>query len=436
VGGVRPAELAIKLRIEELPGVNAYTLYGAKIRLYSVYSSAANAEEVLRGEFWVTSVSRLKTIYTIKASDALIWLESGSYNDAGATGKAQDNPIYQYCVSWVRTLSGNFSGVIDYVNATLTACDVDNITYVERTDIVNQQPNGIGFALLPVDIAGSSFSRSPRDYASFIAAISAGCVQMLTDPADPDVRKLYLTPYAYTPEGSDSFCDMWSRTIDVPYSTITADSCDVADYTVYIQSVYFKAYNERAWSCHAERSKHAANTIIDLSGNPFVDGRYYNFNSDLPNSPYDVTMWLRHHFHNNDGETFTVRPFAVRCHPQFASCADYPKLGQRIRIEVQPDIWQESIITKMAWKFRGGWEFGCAGKDSRLLSQAAKKSLAKHSEEAAKTYANIGINGVRSTAEAAQSTAKTALDGLNAAITTYNNNFDGIWERLNRLENQ
>ena len=44
IGGVRPAELAIKLRIE-LPEVNAYTLYGAKIRLYSIYSSAENAEE-------------------------------------------------------------------------------------------------------------------------------------------------------------------------------------------------------------------------------------------------------------------------------------------------------------------------------------------------------------------------------------------------------
>lgn len=428
VGGVRPAELAVKLRIE-LPEVNAYTLYGAKIRLYSIYSSAENAEEVLRGEFWITSVSRLKTIYTLKASDALVWLDSGAYlSGSGQSQNENDNPVYQYCVGAIRTLPVNFSeGIMGFVNSQLTAWDMDTIAFDIRQDVTNAFPNGLGYVLPPVDLVGSCGSRSPRDYAAYLAQLAAGCVQMITDPDNPELCKLYLTPYNYHPTAacSDAFRSMWDSVITIPYDIIAADGCDIADYEIIIQSVYAKTYDDTGWSSESEYDKYAGNVVLDLSENPFLNGRWL-----YDGQPFDVFYNIRQQL------TLEKRPFSVQCHPQFAKLIDYPKLGQIIRIEESPGCWKNSIITKMIWSFRGGWKFGCAGKDSRVLSQAAKRSLAKHSEEAAKTYASIGINHVRSTAESALSQADAAVSGLNDTIAAYNSNFEGIWNRLNALENK
>ncbi|MGN0592503.1 MAG: hypothetical protein ACI4JQ_04605 [Ruminococcus sp.] len=435
VGGVRPDELSIKLRIA-LDGVNAYTLYGAKIRLYSIYDSAENAEPVLRGEFWVTSVSRTKTIYTLRASDALVWLDSGSYlSSSGQSQTENDNPVYQYCSGAIRTLPVNFSdGVMEFVNRRLTEWGIDTIAFDIRQDVTNAFPNGLGYVLPPIDVVGSCGSRSPRDYAAYLAQIAAGCVQMIPDPDNPDVCKLYLTPYNYHPtaECSDRFKAMWDHVIAIPYGTITADSCDIADYEVSIQSVYAKTYDEIGWSSESEYDRFGGNAVLDLSDNPFLNGRWlYN------GQPFDVFQGIRQQL------TLEKRPFSVKCHPQFAKLTDYPKLGQKIKIEEAPDDWKTSIITKMVWNFRGGWEFGCAGKDSRVLSQAAKRSLAKHAEEHAKTYANIvannasgGISEAKQLANEAWAYADAAQANANSRVSydEYNTEIAAIWAAINAKE--
>lgn len=434
VGGVRPAELAIKLRIK-LPEVNAYTLYGAKIRLYSIYSSAENAEEVLRGEFWVTSVSRTKTVYTLKASDALVWLDSGSYlTGSGETKTEGDNPIYSHCVSWVGSLRFLLNGILNFTNEQLTACGIDTIAFDIREDVTNNIPNGHGYVLLPPELAGTCGTRSPRDYAAYLAQLSAGCVQMITDPDNPDLCKLYLTPYNYHPtaECSDKFGAMWDNVITIPYDTITIDSCDIADYEIIIQSVYAKTYDDIGWSSESKYDKYGGNAILDLSDNPFLNGRWL-----YKGSPFDVFQGIRQQL------TLGKRPFSVQCHPQFARLIDYPKLGQKIKVEESPGDWKTSIITKMVWSFRGGWKFGCAGKDSRVLSQAAKRSLAKHAEESAKTYANIvangaagGISEAKQLADEAWNYADAAQANANSRVSydEFNSEIASIWAAINAKE--
>ena len=442
IGGVRPAELAIKLRIE-LPEVNAYTLYGAKIRLYSIYSSAENAEETLRGEFWVTSAKRTRSIYTLKASDAIVWLDSGAYDisSAGNTQTETDNPIYQYCVNAIRTIEANFTyGIMAYVNNQLAACEIEPIAFDVRKDITNNFPDEFSFALLPAEISGSCGSRSPRDYAAYLAQLAAGCVQMIPCPDEPEVCKLYLTPYGYQPTGdcSDAFRAIWADPVTITYDTIALEGCDIADYELYVQKTYIKTYDETGWSSGSEYRKYCGNVVIDLSGNPFLDGRWYHGHdiNGVQKNPFSVLSGI--------GEQLAKcakRPFALKCHPQFARLANYPKLGQRIRIEEQPREWKESIITKMIWTFRGGWTFGCAGSDSRVLSQAAKQSLAKHAENAAKTHANILMNtasasvaAVSETADAAMAQANQTVIDLRNTINIYDSNFQGVWDRLAALE--
>ncbi len=431
VGGVRPAELAVKLRIE-LPEVNAYTLYGAKIRLYSIYSSAEDAQEVLRGEFWVTSVKRSRTVYTIKASDAIVWLDTGSYtSESGESQTESDNPIYQFCYSAVRTMTAHFNeGIMPYVNGQLAACEIDPILYDIRSDVTNNFPDTYAYVLIPTEVSGSCGSRSPRDYASYLAQLAAGCMQMLPSPDEPDTCKLYLTPYGYEPAetSSEAFRATWADPISIPYDTIELDSCDIADYTLYVQKIYIKTYDETGWASGGAYNKYMGNIVIDLSGNPFLDGRWYH-GEGLGKKPFPVL--------NGIGEQLAKcekRPFSLRCHPQFARLTDYPKLGQKIRIESSPGVWKESLITRMMWKFRGGWQFSCAGSDSRVLSQAAKQSLAKHAENSAKTHANIIAGSARKTADAALAQAEQTVKDLGNTITAYNNNFQSIWDRLDALE--
>ena len=83
-----------------------------------------------------------------------------------------------------------------------------------------------------------------------------------------------------------------------------------------------------------------------------------------------------------------VRPFKLKCHKAFVNWKEYPKLGLQIEIEDADGKVKKSIITKAIWKFRGGWELGCTGSDNRVLSQAAKKSLASHESGNVKMYAN------------------------------------------------
>lgn len=89
LGSVRPAELSIQLHLEQ-DGINAYNLYGAKIILYSCYQKEPKPSDwIFRGMFWVTSVSRKKTLYTLRASDALVWLNNNSISSA--SGKVDND---------------------------------------------------------------------------------------------------------------------------------------------------------------------------------------------------------------------------------------------------------------------------------------------------------------------------------------------------------
>jgi len=443
IGGVRPAELAIKLRLE-IPNVNAYTLYGAKIRLYSAYCSFPVPDDkwLLRGEFWVTSVKRTKTIYTIRASDAIIWLDSGSYvSSVGSTQTAEDNPIYKICVSAARTLDANFNdGIFTHINGTLQEMDVEQVLHEIRTDITNNAPANRGFILIPTDVSGASGSRSPRDYAMHLTQLAAGCMQVLVSPTDPDKAKIFVTPFGYVPDGDDAFARSWENVIEIPYETIELDSCDIADYELYIHMVYTKTYDETGWSCGGAAHKYSGNIVVDLSGNPFLDGRWYNWGKTN-----DVTELIFSVMSNIGSQLGTVkkRPFSLKCHHAFTSLEDMPKLGQRIKIEEKPGEWKESLITKMIWHFRGGWEFGCAGSDSRVLSQAAKRSLASHAEDNSKAYANViareagaSIDEVRGTANYAKATADSVNNAWNAYMPGVWNDISNLDARLSALESR
>jgi len=421
IGGVRPAELALKLRLE-LPDVNAYTLYGAKIRLYSAYHTAPVPDDkwLLRGEFWVTSVKRTKTVYSLRASDALIWLDSGSYvTSHAAESNEEDNPIYKICSSAIYPLDSLVNAVLNYVDEQLEASGIDKLQKDIRYDITNESAGEKGYVLLPVSVSGAAGSRSPRDYAAMLAQLAAGCLQVTVTPDAPEAAKIFITPYGYDPTyGLEEFKKSWTNTVKIGYEEIELDSCDIADYELFIHMTYVKTFDGIGWSSGGAAHKYSGNVVIDLTNNSFLDGRRYHLKDALQNNTVFPVL-------NNIGSQLGAvkkRPFSLKCHHAFKSLEEMPKLGQKIKIEEKPGEWKESFITKMIWHFRGGWELGSAGSDSRVLSQAAKRSLASHAEDNAKTYANIAARSVDSRVSYLES--------------FYDDELSRIWGHLSALENQ
>ena len=452
IGGVRPAELSIKLRIKAQEA-NTFSLYGSKIILWSKCSSIPNdpeAQWLLRGEFWVTSVSRRKDIYTLKASDAIVWLDNGAYEtSAGEQTKADFNKMYEMIGSGFAAASYICNETIgNFVNDIMSLTDSGKIFFGTRDDILNEFPGNKAYVLLPQKITGGYGCKTPRDLMSFLAQIAGGCVQMLpstqykSDDIDGDAAPvMFITPLGYKPtreltEYDRFFKSLWDAPIKIPYETIKSDGCEIADYDLHVQCTYIKTHDGTGWSCSSDLAPHAGNVVFDLSDNLFVTGRYFHDMNAC--SPFQVINPLYGHFAAID-----KRPFKLDCCPLFRKLSELPKLGQEIEIEEKPGEWKKSLITKMVWKFRGGWEFGCGGSDSRVLSQAARRSLASHAEEKCKAYANIiareagaSIDGVRDTADYAKATA----DSVNTAWNTY---MPGVWSdisnlnaRLSALENQ
>lgn len=449
-GGVNPAELSIKLKLYN-EKINAYNLYGAKIKLWSCYTETAESEKewILRGEFWVTSVSRIKDIYTIKANDALVWMNTSCYTTSNKEKdykKDDRTPLYDALVSSASDLGNSFNKVINYINELLKENEIEKIEISnEHTISVNMKESG---AFIRDDAQNISYS--PIDYLKEIGEISAGCCQMITDTQDTSKRKLLLSSLGFPPENAEisnieEVKKEW-ETIEIPYAIIAQDSCDIANWCIFYQRVYAKTYDETGWwNCYAW-NKFQGNVVLDLTGNTFIDGFLYGNNAygEEENSSKMWRIIQSAHDHINKTEK---RPFKLKCYKVFKTLYEYPKLGQKIRIEEKPGQWRGSIITKMIWKFRGGWEFGCAGSDSRVLSQAAKKSLASHAEQKAKAYAsNINEKAINAANEAQKEAQETwidaynwnidrvnDLDNINLDISGIKGDISNLWDAINSL---
>lgn len=422
-GSVRPAELSIKLKLDnEIDGkkINKFNVYGAKITLWSCYTDTNERPEntsdkwILRGEFWVTSVSRTKNIYTLRASDALVWFQSDSYE-----GKNCDNNIYAILTGNPFYLMGAFRVIVDEVNRMLKNVDENGIEIAPPIAEIEYDSNrgdtlcgNLGWMCLRVDENGHK-SRTSSDYLKDLGEITAGFARMETDAEHPDTRRLYLLSYGYSPKEetcSSTFKEFWDSITTITYDTIASDGIEYSDWGIFFRAISCEMFTGVNYAVSTGALPYQGNAIIDLSGNSFIEGRLSQAPSWAEGDPYNIVVDSGYlsYMHN-----LHIRPFTLKCYPVFKTLNEYPKLGQKIRIEAEPNEWRDSIITKMIWKFRGGWEFGCSGQDTRVLSQAAKKSLASHAEQKAKVYAsNINKNAMniaRADAETANSNANNRL---------------------------
>lgn len=463
LGGVRPAELSIKLRLDG-EGVNAYNLYGAKITLYSCYKQNPTASDwVFRGFYWVTSVSHVKNIYTLRASGVLVWLDANNYSsDRNTTSKNTDGKteIDSVLINTHYSLNNSANHILGVINKELEQLGIDTIKFWLMPETQSTTPHnlvGIFRNDSPEFPAGEEMrewgvldendgyfnSRAASDYIADIAELYAGFATERTClNATPSTPELQIIPFGYQNQSAGY------GTVSIKYSEIERDSLDIAGYQLYFQQVYFNAFDNTRWKWYSTAKKYGGNVIVDITGNSFLDGRNHgmirydqdnntNHCSNDTENNFEIMSTIKNHLN-----TLTVRPFKLKCHKMFENWKEYPKLGMQIEIEDADGKVKKSIITKAIWKFRGGWELGCTGSDNRVLSQAAKKSLASHASGNVKMYANYvasrlngRVNDVKEAAKSAWDYADTAQDNANSRVlqATYDSDIADIWDRINSL---
>lgn len=463
LGGVRSAELSIKLRLDG-EGVNAYNLYGAKITLYSCYKQNPTASDwVFRGFYWVTSATHVKNIYTLRASDVLVWLDANNYSsDSNTTSKNTDGKteIDSVLINTHYSLNNSANHILGVINKELEQLGIDTIKFWLMPETQNTTPHnlvGIFRNDSPEFPAGEEMrewgvldendgyfnSRAASDYIADIAELYAGFATertcLNTTPSTPELQ---IIPFGYQNQSAGY------GTVSIKYSEIERDSLDIAGYQLYFQQVYFNAFDNTWWKWYSTAKKYGGNVIVDITGNSFLDGRNHgmirydqdhntNHCSNDTENNFEIMSTIKNHLN-----TLTVRPFKLKCHKMFENWKEYPKLGMQIEIEDADGKVKKSIITKAIWKFRGGWELGCTGSDNRVLSQAAKKSLASHASGNVKMYANYvasrlngRVNDVKEAAKSAWDYADAAQDNANSRVlqATYDSDIADIWDRINSL---
>lgn len=350
LGGVFSAQLSAKLRISG-ENVNSYTIIGAKINVYSWYGNDQSKEK-LRGIFWVTSASRINDIYTISASDALIWLNSTSYDDREQG--ASENKIYARLSSSIRDMTNNLKEIINVVNEVL---DEDKkIVWRGDGGVVNNMPSGIGYVLLPPDKIGEISTKNPRDYVSWLAELACGFVFVGYGENDAWIK---IGQY-----WEDDYIEILPEETEL-------NSCEIADFKLKFNRVYAEIYDGSSGSEHGEIT--AGGITIDISANPFKDGHWEYHGGNA----MDVIGKM---FEKLTSPKINFRPFKLKCHK-----TAFFELGQKVKL---PN-GEFSLLTGINWQFRGGYTLSCAGRDTRILSVAAKRSQAAKVKDLAFTKINF-----------------------------------------------
>ena len=411
--------------------------------------------------FWVTSVSRKKTLYTLQASDALVWLNNNSISSGSGKVDDDESEVSKKLRDKLEGYEGESGGggvyplhdivtdIVTWTNDILQNMIAEKpLAYEPIDSIPNNNPqlgnSYSGYTLMRKSEEGESRNTrySAIDYISALAKPACSFVCMRNDQYQNNDSQV---PFSLVPFG------FFKDKIRVPFSAIARDSCDVASYNIYIQKVYFKTYDDTGWTNARKYKPMLGNVEIDLSSNCFFDGRrmetVLNYQEDFPDAndknEYPIVEAAANYlFHN-----VLLKPFQLKCYLKFDDMEHFPKLGQRIEIEYQPGKWAESTITNMTWKFRGGWEFSCTGKDTRVLAQASKRSLAFNAENASKRHADIAAASAKKAANNAWDHANGAYERINQVVTDdiqnlendkveqtdYDNEIAAIWNAINNL---
>ncbi|MGN1411536.1 MAG: hypothetical protein ACI4WH_03370, partial [Oscillospiraceae bacterium] len=276
---------------------------------------------------------------------------------------------------------------------------------------------------------------SPRDYLSYIGAIAGGFIEC-----------------KYNADGNFEPCISISRFEDnqdgyyyLNPNNIELDTLEVADFTIHAKRCYVEVYSGATGSSMSlVRGGGKCFFTIDLTGNPFVDGNWtytHNLSTDdrtcmalldslsqlFGDGYYNGGFCVA----NGDEKThkITIRPFRCTYH-----CQDKFRLGQRVML---PYNAQYSVLTKIVWNFRGGYELECSGEDNRVLFDSARRTPSKRAKEEAISKANYLANELnnqfRADMEQQYSSFSGDVSGLQSRIDSVEGDISSLQSRVDGI---
>ena len=424
IGGAYAATLNLQARIT---GTNAFNIRGAKLEVLSKYSTETAYKS--RGTFWVTDATRVGSIYTISAQDALGWTDTSSYNDTSSAGikgvgaalrsKLRESGA---CIdSWAEWGSTSINrGWLEHLTVltnsfvesqtgirgmiswhwqppgydTLTAAEKQNYrkiwevcNWYANSNILDTSTNPatetqynalmylIDDTLDEDNSTGSADSDTPRDYYKHLASLAFGFVY-----SRPEDGALALGQYGLQQYG----------TAHIGMADIEAGTCNIAEYTVELLRTMARVELEDdkdTWSSVTHNSPNYVTASFQrytLENNPFLDGFAKDFvlRQGYSLNTIAQSMW-RARYQPKAERQYNIRPFSCVVHT-----AQRYQLGQKIQITYKredEDTAQtyDSVITSIEWTFRGGTSLACGGEDSRVLADCTKATKADRARKEA-----------------------------------------------------
>lgn len=389
IGGVYTSTLSMQVH---LPGMSLFQVRGAKITVWSKYSTEDSWYRM--GTFWVTDAERSGEIFTLNAQDAVGWLDTSSYNSTsstvasvgsimtqsfGAISVGIDNITINSIVTegWLSRLTraANFfiqmqtgiKNMLTWESVSDTYCN--KFYYGLWNDGKwHETDNLIGFSINS-DSSGS-YSDSPRDYYKYLSELTFGFIY-----AKPSNGSLTLGRFGAPDLG----------TVAVGMDEIEVDTCDVADYTLKMLRTDIRQEGSQdgsSWwgSRYVTNPDYSSAVWIRflVDSNPFVDSLDFdsitqNLQGQGVNGPASLAAAMYQQFYR-DEDPYTVRPFSCTVH----STKRF-ELGQKIKITYRnlhetKAATYDSIITSIMWTFRGGCQLACGGEDSRVMADCMRSS--------------------------------------------------------------
>lgn len=452
IGGAYAATLNLQARIT---GTTAFNIRGAKLEVLSKYST--ETEYKSRGTFWVTDATRVGSIYTISAQDALGWTDTSSYNDTSSAGIKGVGAALRSklgksgaCIdSWAEWGSTNINrGWLEHLTVltnsfvesqtgirgmiswhwqppgydTMTAAEKQNYrkiwevcNWYANSNILDTSTNPatetqynalmylIDDTLDEDNSTGSADSDTPRDYYKHLASLAFGFVY-----SRPEDGALALGQYGLPQYGA----------AHIGMADIEAGTCNIAEYTVELLRTMARVELEDdkdTWSSVTHNRPDYATASFQrytLENNPFLDGFAKDFvlRQGYSLNTIAQSMW-RARYQPKESRQYNIRPFSCVVHT-----SQRYQLGQKIQITYKredEDTAQtyDSVITSIEWTFRGGTSLACGGEDSRVLADCTKATKADRARKEALNRCRAIERRLKST-NATMGLQKTQINSL------------------------
>lgn len=425
-GCVSPAQLSVRFRIRD-SSVTRYDMYGAEITLYRWFGSVPGVHAGKCGVYNVTSASKRHEIFTVSASDNIIWLDSAAFGqddttNSGSAYGTMGNAVFTELGTTKRNAIDAMKIIVTKLTDGLSfGVDEPDLTHIPNATPVfkgfdtNEPPEG--YSVRQVMVLDDEQSDNLRDYVSWLAAYMGGFV--IADRDGTIVFRLFQTAY-------------YNEPAVLQYSDFQADSLEIAGFRIslYRNTVVTEDNNFQSGYYIVYPGSEVIYTEIMEKQNPFIEF-IYAFQEGMEGFGHITGALLLYQYQ------IPICPFSGTYHG-----TQYLELGQYIRIMDENGNPCDTVITSILWKFRGGQQIRCTGEDARTLSDTRKRSQAIRTGERLKTQllrledrVTSGNNQFSSDISAVSSRI-SSLEGqnLNGRISTLEG--QNLTGRISALENQ